>query len=100
MPAGARAARTSRSASTARRARLGERSCAPLPASERGEVAGGEQRESQQAVFQAHLQKLQEEGPLEVILGEPRLLFSITNSPNDVLNGFLELVGPNPDATR
>jgi serine/threonine protein kinase len=32
--------------------------------------------------------------PFEVILGEPKLVFSITNGPGDVSQGFLELVGP------
>ena len=30
----------------------------------------------------------------EIILGQPRLILSITNSPDDVFQGFLELVGP------
>jgi tRNA A-37 threonylcarbamoyl transferase component Bud32 len=30
----------------------------------------------------------------EIILGQPRLMLSITNSPDDVFQGFLELVGP------
>ncbi|MEI6077719.1 MAG: serine/threonine-protein kinase, partial [Verrucomicrobiota bacterium] len=32
--------------------------------------------------------------PFEVVLGEPKLLFSFTNGPGDVFEGFLELVGP------
>ncbi len=32
--------------------------------------------------------------PFDVVLGEPRLLFCITNSPGDVYQGYLELVGP------
>ena len=32
--------------------------------------------------------------PFEVVLGEPRLIFSVTNAPGDVYQGFLELVGP------
>jgi hypothetical protein len=32
--------------------------------------------------------------PFDVVLGEPRLIFSITNSPGDVYHGFLELIGP------
>jgi hypothetical protein len=31
---------------------------------------------------------------IEIILGQPRLILSITNSPDDVFQGFLELVGP------
>ena len=30
----------------------------------------------------------------EIVLGRPRLILSITNSPDDVFQGFLELVGP------
>jgi hypothetical protein len=30
----------------------------------------------------------------EVILGQPRLILSLTNTPDDVFEGFLELVGP------
>ncbi len=30
----------------------------------------------------------------EILLGQPRLIVSITNSPDDVFQGFLELVGP------
>ncbi len=61
---------------------------------------GQVQRPPQQAAFQAQLQALQDQGPLEVILGEPRLLFSITNSPGDVIHSYLELVGPNPSVPR
>ena len=32
--------------------------------------------------------------PFDVVLGEPRLLFCITNGPGDVYQGYLELVGP------
>jgi len=32
--------------------------------------------------------------PFEVMLDEPRLIFSVTNAPDDVYQGFLELVGP------
>jgi serine/threonine protein kinase/type II secretory pathway pseudopilin PulG len=30
----------------------------------------------------------------QIVLGQPRLIVSITNSPDDVFQGFLELVGP------
>ena len=32
--------------------------------------------------------------PFDVVMGEPKLIFSITNGPGDVCRGFLELVGP------
>lgn len=32
--------------------------------------------------------------PLNVALSKPKLIFSITNGPGDVYQGFLELVGP------
>jgi serine/threonine protein kinase len=35
--------------------------------------------------------------PFDVVQGEPKLIFSITNGPGDVLHGFLELVGPTND---
>ena len=35
--------------------------------------------------------------PFDVVQGEPRLIFSITNGSGDVLHGFLELVGPEPE---
>ena len=34
----------------------------------------------------------------EILLGQPRLIVSITNGPDDVFQGFLELVGPPPAA--
>jgi len=37
--------------------------------------------------------------PFDVVLGEPKLVFSIINGPGDVYQGFLELVGP-PDAAH
>jgi serine/threonine protein kinase len=42
----------------------------------------------------AQLEHLAEKGPLQVVRGEPRQLFSITNKGGDVYRGFLELVGP------
>ena len=36
----------------------------------------------------------------DVVLGEPKLIFSITNSPDDVIHGFLELVGPATSAQK
>ena len=36
--------------------------------------------------------------PFDVVLGEPRLLFCITNGPGDVYRGYLELVGPDNSA--
>jgi tRNA A-37 threonylcarbamoyl transferase component Bud32 len=38
--------------------------------------------------------------PFDVVLGEPKLIFSITNGPGDVYHGFLELVGPPSDAAQ
>ena len=39
-------------------------------------------------------QPMSQSVPFEIILGEPRLIFSATNGPGDVYQGFLELVGP------
>ena len=41
-----------------------------------------------------HLPGQPEFAPFDVVLGEPKLIFSITNGPDDVFQGFLELVGP------
>jgi hypothetical protein len=37
--------------------------------------------------------------PFEVVLGQPKLLFSITNWPGDVFQAFLELTGPTNPST-
>jgi serine/threonine protein kinase len=42
----------------------------------------------------AQLQQLAKEGPLRVVYGEPRQVFSITNNGGEVYRGFFELVGP------
>ena len=38
--------------------------------------------------------------PFDVVLGEPRLLFCITNGPGEVYQGYLELVGPDTAAKQ
>ena len=43
---------------------------------------------------QPHLPGQLEFAPFDVVLGEPKLIFSYTNSPDNVYQGFLELVGP------
>ena len=40
------------------------------------------------------LEDLAKHGPVQVFLGEPRLLFSLTNDAGAVYRGFFELVGP------
>ena len=52
------------------------------------------QREAQRTALEAQFQELQDQGPIPVVLGEPKLLFSTTNSAGEVYQGFLELVGP------
>jgi hypothetical protein len=52
------------------------------------------QREAQRTVLEAQFQELQDQGPIPVVLGEPKLLFSTTNTDGDVYQGFLELIGP------
>ncbi len=42
----------------------------------------------------AQLQRLAEEGPLQVVYGQPRQVFAITNQGGEVYRGFFELVGP------
>ena len=45
-------------------------------------------------------QQLAEKGALQVFLGEPRLVFSITNKTGEVFKGFFELVGPPPAGNK
>jgi serine/threonine protein kinase len=52
------------------------------------------QREAQRTALEAQFQELQDQGPIPVVLGEPKLLFSTTNGAGEVYQGFLELVGP------
>ncbi len=49
---------------------------------------------ARRAALEAQLQALQDQGPIPVVLGEPQLLFSVTNSAGEPFHGFLELVGP------
>ncbi len=46
------------------------------------------------ATLEVQLQTLQDQGPISVVLGEPKLLFSVTNRAGEPFQGFLELVGP------
>jgi hypothetical protein len=52
------------------------------------------EREAQRTALEAQLQALQDQGSIPIFLGEPKLIFSMTNEPDDVYQGFLELVGP------
>ena len=58
------------------------------------------QKPAQKAALEAQFQRLQEQGPIEVVLGQPRLLFSITNGPGEAFQGFLELIGPPAEAEK
>ena len=51
------------------------------------------EREAQRAALEAQFQALQDLGPIPVVLGEPKLMFSTTNAAGEVYQGFLELVG-------
>jgi serine/threonine protein kinase/tetratricopeptide (TPR) repeat protein len=51
-----------------------------------------EQMQQQGAVLTAQLQELEDQGPVPIAFGEPKQMFSITNSAGDVWQGFLELV--------
>ena len=51
-----------------------------------------EEREAQRATVERQLQELQDQGPIRVVLGEPKQLFSFTNGSGDIYQGFLELV--------
>jgi hypothetical protein len=51
-------------------------------------------RMSQIAEANAQLERLAQDGPITVFLGEPRTVFSVTNSSREVFEGRLELFGP------
>jgi serine/threonine protein kinase len=50
-----------------------------------------EQMQAQRTVMGAQLQELQDQGPVPVVFGEPKKMFSATNGAGDVWEGFLEL---------
>jgi serine/threonine protein kinase len=54
----------------------------------------------QQREAGVQLQQLVEQGPIQVVFGEPRQVFSITNKAGEIYKGFFELVGPPPEANR
>jgi hypothetical protein len=54
----------------------------------------------QQQAAGVQLQQLAEQGPIPVVFGEPRQLFSITNGAGEIYKGFFELVGPLPEEKR
>jgi len=56
--------------------------------------------EKRQYVLKSQFQQLQQAGPLQVLLGERRSLFSITNNTGEVFDGFFELVGPPPAKSK
>jgi hypothetical protein len=51
-----------------------------------------DQMRAQGAVMEAQLQELEDQGPIPVVLGEPKRMFSVTNGSGDIWQGFLELV--------
>jgi predicted Ser/Thr protein kinase len=53
--------------------------------------------ETQRKMLEDQFQELQDQGPVSVVLGEPKQIFAITNGAGEVFQGFLELVGPEPD---
>jgi len=53
-----------------------------------------EQHQARQAALGVQLQELLDQGPISVVLGQPKLLFSTTNDTGEIYQGFLELVGP------
>jgi hypothetical protein len=57
-------------------------------------------RDSQQSALDAQLQQLQGQGPITVVLGQPRLAFSVTNGLGEVYRGYFELAGPAVPETR
>ena len=62
----------------------------PPPSSPQIQPIPGNSREE----LEQQLQSVQDSAPLTVTLGQPSLIFSITNAPDDIYQGFLELRGP------
>jgi hypothetical protein len=52
------------------------------------------QREAQRAALSAQFQELLDQGPIPIVLGKSKMLFSVTNGAGEIYQGFLELVGP------
>lgn len=50
-----------------------------------------EQREAERKLMEDQLQQLLEQGPIVIGLGQPKMLFSVTNAAGDVWQGFLKL---------
>jgi hypothetical protein len=50
-----------------------------------------------QAELDEQIRRLKEAGPLQIALGEPKWLFSVTNSAGEPFLGFFELVGPDAE---
>jgi hypothetical protein len=71
-----------------------------MPSLPQGAKQFVDDRQAQQSALAAQFQKLQDQGAIEVILDEPLLIFSITNKPGDVFQGFLELIGPPGSANK
>jgi|GEM_PF-1237712 len=72
----------------------GQRLPAPAPA----KFDSVEQREAQRKVLEAQLQALQDQGPIPVVLGEPKVMFSVTNGSGEIWQGFLELIAAKTNA--
>jgi len=53
----------------------------------------------EQRAADAQILKLAQSGPIEVAIGEPHRLFSITNGAGEVFSGFFELFGSRTDET-
>ena len=51
-----------------------------------------EQLQQQSAVLNAQLQELEDQGPVPIVFGEPKRMFSVTNGAGEVWQGFLEIV--------
>jgi len=47
--------------------------------------------QAQKAALEAQFRELMDQGPIPVVLGEPKLMFSITNDAGGLYQGFLEL---------
>jgi hypothetical protein len=62
--------------------------------SNRPKIESRSEREMRMKELESQFQELQDQGPIPVVLGKPKQVFSVTNETGEAYQGFLELVGP------
>jgi hypothetical protein len=65
----------------------------PPPVTQPPHIDSPEERLAETRSLELQLDELQDQGPIPIVLGEPKLIFSVTNGSGDIWQGFLELVG-------